>query len=66
MSVLTTNAPADLPTLLTISDLSRSFRVSEITIRRMVQRGELQSVRIGHQIRFTRDEVERVFRLTNF
>ena len=63
MTAMNATAAEPLPTLYTIPDLSRSFRVAEVTIRRMIRRGELQPLRIGGQLRFTKDEVEKMMRL---
>jgi len=41
----------DLPTYITIDEAAELFRVSHMTIRRLIQRGEWPHIKIGRQIR---------------
>lgn len=43
-------APISEP-LYTLDDLARRAKVSQKTLRRLIERGELRSVRVGTQIR---------------
>lgn len=36
---------------LTIAELAKRFRVSEMTVRRMIQRGDLKGIQLGRQWR---------------
>ncbi len=45
------------PSLLTIREVSTTLRVSEKTVRRMVDRRELVAFRVGGQIRVSTDSV---------
>jgi excisionase family DNA binding protein len=49
----------DLPTLSTVRELARFFRVGEPRIYRAIARGELPAVRVGKSIRVYRDALER-------
>ncbi|HNT34999.1 MAG TPA: helix-turn-helix domain-containing protein [bacterium] len=44
--------------LLTLDDLAEYFQVSKKTIYRLVQQKELPAVRISHQWRFRKQDVE--------
>ena len=44
--------------LLTIQDVVKRLQVSESTVRRMIDRGELRAIRIGRQIRIKPEDVE--------
>ena len=44
--------------LLTVNELAEMLSVNQLTVRRMVQRGQLTAVRIGRAIRFDPDDVE--------
>lgn len=48
--------------LLTVDETARVLRVSPVTVRRFIARGELQSVKIGRQRRVEREAVERFVR----
>jgi excisionase family DNA binding protein len=45
--------------LLTVPETAERLRVSEPTIRRLVRRGDLPALRVGHQLRFAEAEVAR-------
>ncbi len=45
--------------LLTIKDVSRILKVSQGTIRRMLDRGELKGVRVGRLWRIPQMEIDR-------
>jgi excisionase family DNA binding protein len=42
-----------LPRLLTVPEVAAGLRVSTKTVRRMVEKGEIQAVRIGRAIRIS-------------
>lgn len=42
--------PGVLPDLITVSEAARSLRVTPITIRRLIERGDLPATRIGSKI----------------
>ena len=44
--------------LLTIKEVAREFKVSEKTVSRMVQKGEIPSLRIGRNIRIPTDQLK--------
>jgi excisionase family DNA binding protein len=43
------------PSLLTVNEVAEMFRVSGMTVRRMVESGQLQAVRVGRSVRVTED-----------
>jgi excisionase family DNA binding protein len=45
--------------LMTIKQTAGFLRVSMGTVRNMVQRGDLPALRVGKQIRFVREDLER-------
>jgi excisionase family DNA binding protein len=45
--------------LLTVAEVASSMRVSTMTVYRLIKRGDLAAVRVGHNYRVRRDEVER-------
>ena len=45
---------------LTIPETAQRWKVSARTVRRMIQRGELPTFRVGRQIRVSPDAVARV------
>ena len=48
--------------LLTVAETASFFQVSEKTIRRMIERGELPFVRIGRSIRIDPEVIEKIVR----
>ena len=48
--------------LYTIEEVAKELKISEITVRRMIQYGVLKAVKIGVQWRIPQDEVDRVKR----
>ena len=54
---MATNGGRSTLFLLTLGEVSDAFRVSETTVRRMIERGELRAFRIGGQLRIDRDSV---------
>jgi excisionase family DNA binding protein len=54
-------ADAGLPVLLTYAEVSKALRVSEMTIRRMVDDGSIRAIRLraGGSLRISADEVRR-------
>lgn len=46
------SAPTNVHPLLTIPEVAQRLGVSSSTVRRLVDRGELARVRVGHSIRF--------------
>ena len=49
--------PADV---LTVDETARLFRVSRMTVYRMVRRGELDHVRVGRTVRVSRAHVKKI------
>ncbi len=47
-----------LNALLTTEDVANYFKVEVVTVRRLVQRGELAAYRIGGEYRFTEEDVQ--------
>jgi excisionase family DNA binding protein len=45
--------------LLTVAEVASSMRVSSMTVYRLIKSGDLAAVRVGHNYRVRRDEVER-------
>src|SRR5262245_43021765 len=52
--------PPEPPALLTPEDLAARWKVSTRHLRRMVNRGELPAVELGHVVRFHPDDVAAV------
>jgi excisionase family DNA binding protein len=46
--------------ILTASEVAERLRVSRETVRRLVAQGDLPVARVGAQMRFHRDDVERL------
>jgi len=46
--------------LQTAEQVAKQLRCSEITVRRLVKRGEIHAVRVGRLLRFPEDTVERL------
>ena len=44
----------------TISEVARQFKLSPITIRRLISRGEIAAIKIGGSYRIRADEVRRM------
>lgn len=44
--------------LLSVAELADALSVNQLTIRRMVKRGQLTAVRIGRAVRFDPDDVD--------
>ncbi len=51
--------PDTLPALYTIGQTAGMLAVSTMTVRRIIDRGELTPTRIGGQLRFTSAEIAR-------
>lgn len=45
--------------LLTVSEVASVMRVSNMTVYRLIKRGDLAAVRVGHGYRIRQNEVER-------
>jgi excisionase family DNA binding protein len=45
------------PSFLTVGEVSSTLRVSEKTVRRMIERRELRGFRVGGQVRVQRDSL---------
>lgn len=54
---MTDDAPAEK--LLTLSDLAERWQVSERTVKRRIQAGEIKATRIGRQVRVDPNEARR-------
>lgn len=48
--------------LLTVGDVATELRVSAMTVRRLIRRGELRAVALGAQYRVVREDLERYLR----
>lgn len=46
--------------LLTVQEVAQIMRVSPITIRRHIQSGELSAVRVGRQVRISKQAVNKI------
>lgn len=51
--------PPPAPAFLTVAELAARWKVSERTVRRMVERGSLRGIRIGPQLRILIEAIER-------
>ncbi|MDR7523500.1 MAG: helix-turn-helix domain-containing protein [Armatimonadota bacterium] len=45
--------------ILTAQELARYLRVHEMTVYRMIQRGDLPALRVGRAWRFRKDQIDR-------
>jgi excisionase family DNA binding protein len=57
-----TNDPRRYPALLTLGEVSTALRVSQKTVRRMIDRRELRAYRVGGQLRIQRDSLIELLR----
>jgi excisionase family DNA binding protein len=57
-----TNDPRRYPALLTLGEVSTALRVSQKTVRRMIDRRELRAYRVGGQLRIQRDSLVELLR----
>lgn len=48
------------PGLLTYREVAQTFKTSQMTVRRMVERGELTAIKLGRVVRFDPAEVAAV------
>jgi excisionase family DNA binding protein len=46
------------PTLLTVSEVADMFRVSSMTVYRLIRNGELPAVRVGRSYRVREDDLQ--------
>jgi excisionase family DNA binding protein len=46
----------------TIAEVAKKLRVSEATVRRMIDAGELQAFKVHNQWRIRREELERIMK----
>ena len=60
---MTTPDRSAMPSLLTLAEVSATLRVSEKTVRRMVDRGDLRAFRVGAQLRVQRDSLIQLLRV---
>lgn len=44
---------------MTLQELARYLRVHEMTVYRMIQRGDLPALRVGRAWRFRKDQIDR-------
>jgi excisionase family DNA binding protein len=49
--------PRPLNTLLTVRVVAARLEVSEKTVRRLIQSGQLPALRIGHSLRISEDDL---------
>lgn len=47
--------------LYTIIEVAEFFRVSEITVRRLIYRKEIECIKVGNQYRFTAQSIEEYY-----
>jgi len=59
---MSTDAARSYPSLLTLREVSMTLRVSEKTVRRMIDRRELRAFRVGGQLRVERDSLVHLLR----
>ncbi len=59
---MATNDARSVPSLLTLREVSTALRVSEKTVRRMVDRRDLRAFRVGGQLRVSRDSLVNLLR----
>lgn len=45
--------------LMRVDEIARILDVSEITVRRLVYKGSLEAIKVGEQLRFKREQVEK-------
>ena len=55
-------SPSAVPALLTVREVAALFRVSTKTVRRLIDRGQLRTVRVGSSIRIRAVDVETLLR----
>jgi excisionase family DNA binding protein len=48
--------------LLTVAEVARAMRVSNMTVYRLIKAGDLAAVRVGHSYRIRETDVERYLR----
>jgi excisionase family DNA binding protein len=48
--------------VLTVREVAAELRVSGMTVRRLVERGELRAIRVGRSVRIERAELDRFLR----
>jgi excisionase family DNA binding protein len=53
-----TTTALDRSPLLKIPEAASRLRVSEVTVRRLIGRGEIKTVRVGSQLRIPADDLE--------
>ncbi len=58
MNAETEQERLDAPVLLTVGNVATVFRCTRHNVYRMLQRGEIGSVRIGAQLRIPKSEVD--------
>lgn len=44
----------------TIPEVAKLFKVSELTIKRMIYRKDLNAIKVGGQWRITQEEIDRI------
>jgi excisionase family DNA binding protein len=50
----------EFPALLTVNEVARALRVHTVTVRRMIDRGDLRAVRACSAVRIPRAELDRL------
>lgn len=58
-----TSSPRPVPATLTVKQVARVLDVSEQTVRRAVERGEIEAVRMGAKIQILRKELCEKYKL---
>lgn len=49
----------DADMVYTIEEVARILKVSHMTIRRLIERGEIEAFKVGNQYRITKDALDR-------
>jgi len=57
-----TRASARVSSILDVAEAADRLRVHPVTIRRLVQRGELPAARIGDMLRIREEDLESLFK----
>lgn len=53
--------PVDYPTVYTVEEFAKLFKLSPEAVRSLIRRGEIPAIRIGKQYRISQDVVDRYF-----
>ena len=53
------NKATEIPEIMTVHDAAEYLNCAPVTIQRLVRRGELPGLRLGRQLRFRREDIDR-------